>query len=113
MYRGEYVPKVTDEVVDEGASQAFIPYPDLGANLANVPIYIGTDAFYYAARMGFFPNCNKLYLHVPWIAEHLWNLNQSIRSSPGVERRRPLRHLAAEACSGSQAHSAPRPATLR
>jgi AhpD family alkylhydroperoxidase len=78
MYLGEHAPKVTDEIVDEGASEAFIPYPDLGANLANVPIYIRPDAFYYAARMGFFPNCNKLYLHVPWIAEHMWNLNQSI-----------------------------------
>ena len=78
MYQGTSSPKITDEVCAEGQSVAFIPYPDLGENLEKVPIYIRPDAFYYASRMGFFPNCNKVYLHVPWIAEHMWNLNQSI-----------------------------------
>lgn len=78
MYAEEQAPKVTDEVVDEGVSQAFIPYPDLGENLENVPIYIRRDCVYYAQRMGFFPNCNKLYLHVPWIAEHMWRLNDAV-----------------------------------
>ena len=71
-------PKVIDKVVDEGESEAFIPYPDMGEHYDNIPIYIRKDALYYAQRMGFFPNCNKLYLHVPWIAEHMWRLNDAI-----------------------------------
>ena len=78
MYKGSDTPKIVDKILEEGESDAFIPYPDLGENLENVPVHIRPDAYYYAARMGFFPNCNKVYLHVPWIAEHMWNLNQTL-----------------------------------
>ena len=32
----------------------------------------------YVGRMGFYPNCLKLYLHRPEIAETLWQLNNRI-----------------------------------
>ena len=71
-------PKIIDQVVDEGESQAFIPYPNLGENFENAPIYLRADLFYYSARMGFMPNCNKIYMHVPWIAQPLFHLNNAI-----------------------------------
>lgn len=71
-------PKPIDMVRDEGQSKAFIPYPDLGSDLEHVPIHVRQDAYYYRARMGFMPNAVKLYLHIPWIAEHLFRLNNSI-----------------------------------
>lgn len=71
-------PKIIDQVVDEGESQAFIPYADLGENFEKAPIYLRADLFYYSSRMGFMPNCNKVYMHVPWIAEHLFHLNNAI-----------------------------------
>ena len=71
-------PKIVDDIVDEGQSTAFIPYPELGENFENAPVYLRPDLFYYSARMGFKLNCNKVYMHVPWIAEHLFRLNNSI-----------------------------------
>lgn len=71
-------PRPVDKVLNEGESQAFIPYFDMGENFENVPIYVRPDYAYYAARMGFSPNCNKLYAHVPWMAEHMIALNNSI-----------------------------------
>jgi len=59
-------------------SPAFLPYPPTGDNLEHVPVHVRPDAFYYRARMGFLPNAVKLYLHVPWIAEHLFRLNNAV-----------------------------------
>ncbi len=71
-------PKPVDQVEDEGNSGAFIPYAPIGENLEHVPIYVRPDLQYYVSRMAFFPNCNKLYLHVPWIAQHLFRLNNAL-----------------------------------
>ena len=35
------------------------------------------DVYYYQARMAFLPNAIKLYLHAPWIAEHMFRLNNA------------------------------------
>jgi AhpD family alkylhydroperoxidase len=69
---------IAREIADEGQSEAFIPYPPLGANLEHVPIHVRADVAYYISRMGFLPNAIKLYLHVPWIAEHLIGLNNAL-----------------------------------
>lgn len=66
------------QVADEGDSAAFLPYPDLGADLANVPVHVRPEVAYYQARMGFLPNTIKLYLHVPWAAELLIRLNNAV-----------------------------------
>ncbi len=71
-------PKPIDTVRYEGDSQAFIPYPPIGENLEHVPIHIRPDVLYYRARMGFLPNAVKLYLQTPWIAEHLFRLNNAL-----------------------------------
>jgi AhpD family alkylhydroperoxidase len=69
---------ITDQPVDEGHSSAFIPYAPIGTNLEHVPIHVRPDLHYYIARMAFLPNALKLYLHVPWIAEHLFRLNNAL-----------------------------------
>lgn len=69
---------VADQVVDEGDARAFLPYPEIGSDLGAVPIYVRPDLHYYIARMGFLPNTLKLYLHVPWIAEQLFQLNNAV-----------------------------------
>jgi alkylhydroperoxidase family enzyme len=66
------------EVLEEGESSAFIPYAPVGENLEQVPISLRPDVFYYARRMGFLPNCIKLYLHVPWVAEQVMRLNNAL-----------------------------------
>jgi AhpD family alkylhydroperoxidase len=71
-------PKPVDVVLNEGASEAFIPYPPIGKDLEHVPIHVRPDLFYYRARMGFLPNTLKMYMHVPWIAEHMFRMNNSI-----------------------------------
>ena len=71
-------PKIVDEVLDEGNAEAFIPYFDLGEELSNIPIHLRPEASYYQSRMGFFPNTLKLYMHVPWVAEFLFKLNNAI-----------------------------------
>jgi AhpD family alkylhydroperoxidase len=71
-------PKPVDTVRYEGDSQAFIPYPPIGENLEHTPIHVRPDVYYYRARMGFFPNAIKLYLHVPWIAEHMFRMNNGL-----------------------------------
>lgn len=71
-------PKPIDTIVNEGESRAFIPYFELGDGYENVPIYLRPALHYYAARMGFQPNCNKVYAHVPWMADHMIALNNSI-----------------------------------
>jgi len=71
-------PTPIDKVKDEGESEAFIPYPPIGKDLEHVPIHVRPDVLYYLQRMTFFPNAIKLYLHVPWIAEHLFRLNNAI-----------------------------------
>jgi len=65
-------------VVDEGSTPAFLPYPDLGSDLENVPVHVRPEVAYYQARMGFLPNTIKLYLHVPWAADFLIRLNNAI-----------------------------------
>ena len=74
----EQAPKPIDAVADEGQSEAFIPYPEIGKNLEHVPIHVRPEVYYYQARMGFLPNAIKLYLHIPWIGEHLFRLNNGI-----------------------------------
>ncbi len=58
--------------------QAFIDYAPVGENLEHVPITVRPQLFYYVARMGFLPNTLKLYLHTPWIAEHIFKLNNAV-----------------------------------
>ena len=71
-------PAPIDKVKEEGESQAFIPYPPIGKNLEHVPIHVRPDVLYYLQRMTFFPNAIKLYLHIPWIAEFLFNFNNAV-----------------------------------
>jgi len=69
---------IASTISDEGRSKAFLPYPPIGENLEHVPIHVRPELYYYIARMAFLPNALKLYLHVPWIAEHLFKLNNAI-----------------------------------
>ncbi len=69
---------VAKAVVDEGQSEAFLPYPPIGKNLEHVPIHVRADIAYYISRMAFLPNAIKLYLHTPWIAEYLIKLNNAL-----------------------------------
>ncbi|MCC7409936.1 MAG: carboxymuconolactone decarboxylase family protein [Phycisphaeraceae bacterium] len=69
---------VTKDIVDEGQDKAFIPYPPIGKQLEHVPIHVRPELHYYIARMGFLPNTLKLYLHVPWMAEPLFRLNNAL-----------------------------------
>jgi alkylhydroperoxidase family enzyme len=69
---------ISETVVGEGESQAFIEYPPIGEKLEHVPIYVRPELHYYIGRMGFLPNTLKLYLHVPWIAENLFKLNNAV-----------------------------------
>src|SRR5262245_10359917 len=69
---------ITDKAISEGQSQAFLDYPPIGEKLEHVPIHVRPELYYYIARMGFLPNTLKLYLHVPWIAEFLFRLNNAI-----------------------------------
>jgi len=69
---------MAQEVVSEGETKAFIPYPEIGESLEHVPVYVRPEAGYYVNRMGFLPNTIKLYLHVPWAAQHLFRLNDAI-----------------------------------
>ena len=71
-------PKPIDTVQSEGSTKAFLPYPPIGEHMEHVPIHVRPEVLYYQARMAFLPNTIKLYLHVPWIAEHLFRLNNSI-----------------------------------
>lgn len=71
-------PAPIQEVVSEGEADAFIPYPPIGDQLEHVPVGVRPDVHYYRSRMGFLPNTIKLYLHVPWAAEHLFRLNNAI-----------------------------------
>ena len=74
----ELPPKPITAVADVGHSEAFIPYPPIGEKLQHVPIHVRPDVFYYQARMAFLPNAIKLYLHIPWTAEHLMRLNNAL-----------------------------------
>ncbi len=56
----------------------YIPFPDLGADLGRVPIYARPDAAFYATRMGFLPDTIRLYLHVPWVAEAMFRMNNAL-----------------------------------
>ena len=68
----------TTDIKPVGDKHAFIPYPPIGANLEHVPIHVRPDVAYYTSRMAFLPTTIQLYLHVPWIAEHLFRLNNAI-----------------------------------
>ena len=74
----DQAPTLSGEVVSEGTAEAFIPYPQIGESLEHVPIGVRPEVHYYQSRMGFLPNTIKLYLHVPWAAENLIRLNNSI-----------------------------------
>ncbi len=69
---------ITRELMQEGEQAAFIPYPPIGEHLEHVPIHIRPELHYYMHRMGFLPHTLKLYLHVPWIAEFLFRLNNAV-----------------------------------
>jgi alkylhydroperoxidase family enzyme len=69
---------VTRHRDDEGDAEAFLPYPQIGDDLEHVPIHVRPELHYYIARMGFLPNTLKLYLHVPWVAEMLFRLNNAV-----------------------------------
>ncbi|MGI8823426.1 MAG: carboxymuconolactone decarboxylase family protein [Acidimicrobiia bacterium] len=69
---------ITKEVLDEGDASAFIPYPPIGEHLEHVPIHVRPELHYYISRMGFLPNTLKLYLHIPWVAEQLFRLNNAV-----------------------------------
>src|SRR5687768_6660002 len=65
-------PKLTQE------PEPFIPYvepEDFHATLKD-------RSQRYAKRMGFLPNCNKLYAHRAEIAAPLWDLNSAIMRDP-------------------------------
>ncbi|MGH8875553.1 MAG: hypothetical protein ACRDVM_09945, partial [Acidimicrobiia bacterium] len=68
----------TKEVLDEGDATAFLPYPPIGEQLEHVPIHVRPELHYYISRMGFLPNTLKLYLHIPWVAEQLFRLNNAV-----------------------------------
>jgi len=108
----ELPPRPIDAVVDEGSSEAFIPYPPIGQDLEHIPVHVRPDVFYYRARMGFLPNPVKLYLHVPWIAEHLFRLNNGImrdeRNSLSEELKYRLSFLASQVngCTYCTSHHA-------
>ena len=69
---------LSEEQLDAGLDEAFIEYAPVGENLEHVPITVRPQLHYYMARMGFLPNTLKLYLHVPWIAEHIFKLNNAV-----------------------------------
>jgi alkylhydroperoxidase family enzyme len=69
---------ITRHREDEGDAAAFIPYPPIGDDLEHVPIHVRPELHYYIARMGFLPNTLKLYLHIPWVAELLFRLNNAV-----------------------------------
>lgn len=108
----ETSPKPIDTVVDEGQSEAFIPYPPIGKNLEHVPVHVRPDVYYYRARMAFLPNAIKLYLHVPWIGEHLFRFNNALmrdeRNSLGEHFKYRLSMLASQVngCAYCTAHHA-------
>jgi AhpD family alkylhydroperoxidase len=81
---------VAATVANEGESKAFIPYPPIGKDLEHVPIHVRADVAYYISRMAFLPNAIKLYLHVPWAAEYLFNVNNAIMRD---ERNRLSEHF--------------------
>jgi AhpD family alkylhydroperoxidase len=72
---------ITQDVVPEGESEAFIPYPPIGERLEHIPINVRPEVHYYISRMAFLPNAIKLYLHNPWSAEHLIKLNNAVMRS--------------------------------
>jgi uncharacterized peroxidase-related enzyme len=54
--------------------EPFIPYVEL----EDFDPILKERSEKYAQRMGFLPNCNKLYAHRPAIAAPLWDLNSAI-----------------------------------
>jgi AhpD family alkylhydroperoxidase len=108
----EQPPKPTDAVGSEGHSEAFIPYPPIGENLEHVPIHVRPDVLYYQARMAFLPNAIKLYLHTPWIGEHLFRLNNAVmrdeRNSLSEELKYRLSFVASQVngCTYCTSHHA-------
>ncbi|MDO8545462.1 MAG: 4-hydroxyphenylacetate 3-hydroxylase N-terminal domain-containing protein [Opitutaceae bacterium] len=70
-------------------AQPFIPYVDE----KNTPPELRPLLEPYVKRMGFLPNCLKLYMHRPEIAATLWMLNSNIMRDPsstldqGLKRR--------------------------
>jgi uncharacterized peroxidase-related enzyme len=108
----DQTPKPIAPVTEEGHSEAFIPYPPIGEKLQHVPIHVRPDVFYYQARMAFLPNAIKLYLHVPWTAEHLMRLNNALmrdeRNSLSEELKYRLALVASHAngCAYCTSHHA-------
>lgn len=63
---------------DGTTTPPYIPFPDLGDDLKRVPVYVRPDAEFYAKRMGFLPDTIRLYLHVPWVAEAMFGMNNAV-----------------------------------
>lgn len=102
---------ITKEIIEEGEAPAFIPYPEIGENLSNVPIHVRPELQYYVSRMGFLPHTLKLYLHCPWAAEPLFRLNNAVmrdeRNSLSEHFKYRLSFIASRdnACRYCTAHS--------
>ena len=64
---------VTKAIEGEDEQEVFIGYPPVGEMLEQVPIYLN-----YISRTGFLLHTLKLYLHEPWIALELFQLNNAI-----------------------------------
>ncbi len=69
---------MADQLHAAGDQQAFIPYPPVGDHLEHVPIHVRPELHYYIHRMGFLPHTLRLYLHVPWIADPLFRINNAV-----------------------------------
>ena len=52
-------PVPVDQVKEEGESQAFIPYPEIGKNLEHVPIHVRPDVALLRLAHDFLPQCDQ------------------------------------------------------
>src|SRR5215472_731590 len=69
---------MAEKVLPSGEFSSFIPYPPVGDHLDHVPIHTRPELHYYISRMGFLPYTIRLYLHTPWAANELFQLNNAI-----------------------------------
>lgn len=67
-----------NSVPDGTTTPPYIPFPDLGPDMKRVPVYVRPAVEFYAKRMGFLPDTIRLYLHVPWVAEAMFGMNNAV-----------------------------------
>lgn len=83
---------------DGTTTPPYIPFPNLGDDLKRVPIYVRPAVEFYAKRMGFLPDTIRLYLHVPWVAEAMFHMNNALmrdeRNALGEEAKYRLSMVA-------------------